>query len=431
MHCLLQMLNENIVRVIFIKVNSTYYPLSVKIPKTMNNYDILKNHCKKIFFSGSGDVWYEEGTIGDDKSWYYRLYSWSLFSMYMFMTILEIMAAMFGDFPEEEMRDSVSLAVSHAIVMLKIYFLYSNKNLLKTMNQNMVRICEAHEEPSLMAHKHRIVKITLRVYFGIVYGSTFCYVIEGIRKLFDGSHFVTVVTYYPSYEDDSFWANGFRIFNTIVLLMLMMTMIVSVDSLTITYLIMFKYKFITLRHYFKTCSQDFFKLNDVDPRLAADKLTDGIVEGIVMHNELLRMVKDFDQAFGTVMALQLFLSSGTAVSLLLQIALADQLTLVASLKMIFFVTALVFILGLLLCNAGEITYQASLLPNALFYCGWHACVWQPPRRSVRRLVLLACAQAQQPLVIKAFKMFELSYGTYLQVLKGTYSLFTLFYGQNQ
>ncbi|XP_028159326.1 odorant receptor 7a-like isoform X2 [Ostrinia furnacalis] len=360
----------------------------------MNNYDILKNHCKKIFFSGSGDVWYEEGTIGDDKSWYYRLYSWSLFSMYMFMTILEIMAAMFGDFPEEEMRDSVSLAVSHAIVMLKIYFLYSNKNLLKTMNQNMVRICEAHEEPSLMAHKHRIVKITLRVYFGIVYGSTFCYVIEGIRKLFDGSHFVTVVTYYPSYEDDSFWANGFRIFNTIVLLMLMMTMIVSVDSLTITYLIMFKYKFITLRHYFKTCSQDFFKLNDVDPRLAADKLTDGIVEGIVMHNELLRMVKDFDQAFGTVMALQLFLSSGTAVSLLLQIA-------------------------------------ASLLPNALFYCGWHACVWQPPRRSVRRLVLLACAQAQQPLVIKAFKMFELSYGTYLQVLKGTYSLFTLFYGQNQ
>lgn len=37
--------------------------------------------------------------------------------------------------------------------------------------------------------------------------------------------------------------------------------------------------------------------------------------------------------------------------------LSDQLTFVAIMKIIFFVVALFFLLGLFLCNAGEITYQ--------------------------------------------------------------------------
>lgn len=88
------------------------------------------------------------------------------------------------------------------------------------------------------------------------------------------------------------------------------------------------------------------------------------------------------------MALQLCQSSGGAVSLLLGIAvrfffnfitaprqnffylrkivknfnfqLSDQLTLVAIMKIIFFVVALFFLLGLFLCNAGEITYQVII-----------------------------------------------------------------------
>nr|BAR43478.1 putative olfactory receptor 36 [Ostrinia furnacalis] len=397
----------------------------------MKDYEILKKHCKRIYLIGSGDFWYEDGTIGDDKSWYYKVYSWSLLSVYGFMTILEIMAAMIGDYPEDEKRDSVTFAVSHTIVMLKIFSVHSNKQMIKAMNKNMVYICEAHEEPTLMAEKYKIVKINVLAYFSIVYGSGLFYVFEGIRKIFAGSHFVTIVTYPPSYEDDSLYSVAFRVSTTVILFMLLLTMIVSVDSLTMTYLIMFKYKFITLRNYFERLTEDFYKMNDVNPREAADKLTNGLVEGIIMHKELLRMAKDIDQAFGTVIALQLCQSSGSAVSLLLQIALSDQLTFVASMKIIFFVAALFFLLGLFLCNAGEITYQASLLPDAVFYCGWHACARQPPRRSARRIVLLACAQAQRPIVMKAFKMIQLSYSTFLQVLRGTYSVFALFYAQNK
>ncbi|XP_028159328.1 putative odorant receptor 19b [Ostrinia furnacalis] len=396
----------------------------------MKDYEILKNYCKKIFLFGSGNYWYEDGAIGDDSSWYYQLYLWSLIFIYVLMTIFETMAVTIGDYPENETGDAITLAVSHTIVLLKIFSLLINKKLIRTTNRNMVEICEAYEDPTLMAEKYKYVKINVMGYFGIVYCTCLFYVVEGIRKVYAGSHFETVVTYPPSYVDESLFAGLIRVSTTIVLLIMMITMIVAVDTFTMAYLIMFKYKFITLRHYLERLSEDFYKMNDVNPRLAADKLTDGVVEGIIMHKELLRLAKDIDQAFGTVIALQLCLSSGSAVTLLLQIALTPM-TFVAILKNILFVVALFFLLGLFLCNAGEITYQASLLPDALFYCGWHACVWQPPRRSVRRLVLLACAQAQQPLVMKAFKMIQLSYSTFLQVLRGTYSVFALFYAQTK
>lgn len=60
--------------------------------------------------------------------------------------------------------------------------------------------------------------------------------------------------------------------------------------------------------------------------------------------------------------------------------------------------------------------QASLLSNSIFYCGWHLCPSQfTQRRNLGRLVLQACAQAQRPLIMKAFKMLELTYGTFLLV----------------
>nr|WPO56494.1 odorant receptor [Leucinodes orbonalis] len=315
--------------------------------------------------------------------------------------------------------------------MLKIFSVVSNKKLIRKMNKNMIQICEEYEEPGMMEVKYRMIKINVVAYFVTVYVSAACFVFEGIRKFYEGSHFVTVVTYYPSFEDNSLGATAFRIFTTIILFVLMITMIVSVDSFTMTYLIMFKYKFITLRRYFEKLTVEFHKKNDAgNSNVAAKELTNGLVNGIVMHKALLRMAGDIDQAFGTVIALQLCQSSGSAVSLLLQIARANQLTFVACIKIIFFAAALFFLLGLFLCNAGEITYQASLLSDSIFYCGWHACAPQPrTKRNVRQLVLTSCAQSQRPLIMKAFNMIQLSYGTFLQVLRGTYSVFAMFYAQ--
>ncbi|CAH0724934.1 unnamed protein product, partial [Brenthis ino] len=399
----------------------------------MKDYLIFKKICKKIFLIGSGNFWYIDGEIGDDNDILYKILNYTLLLVYVLMTLLEIMAALIGDFPEDEKSDSVTFAVSHTIVMIKIFSVISNKKLIKKLIHDLIKVCEVHEEECLMEEKYRIMKINVIAYIVTVYGSAACFVFEGLRKMFDGSHFVTVVTYYPLFEDNSFLATLLRMFMTIILFMMLITMIVSVDGFTVVNLIMYKYKFITLRNYFEKLRREFDEaLKNQKSRLAAERLSKGLIEGIIMHKELLRLSKEIDKAFGTVMALQLCQSSGSAVSLLLQVALSDQLTLVASMKIIFFVVALFLLLGIFLCNAGEITYQASLLSDSIFYCGWHLCPSQfPQRRNLGQLVLQACAQAQRPLIMKAFKMLELTYGTFLLVVRGTYSVFALFYAQNQ
>ncbi|XP_045450327.1 uncharacterized protein LOC123659110 [Melitaea cinxia] len=397
----------------------------------MKNYHILKGLCKRIFFIGSGNFWYEDEVIGNDNSILYKMLKYILFSIYGFMTLLEIMAALIGEFSEDEKSDSVTFAVSHTIVMIKIYSVLSNKESVKKLIHDLIKVCEIHEEESLMKKKYRIIKINVVAYFITVYGSAACFVFEGVRKTLEGSHFVTVVTYYPQFGDNSLTATVVRIFMTIILFMLLLTMIMTVDGFTVVNLIIFKYKFITLRNYIDKLRINFEnELKENKSKIAAKKLTKGLIDGIIMHKELLRLSKEIDKAFGTVMALQLCQSSGSAVSLLLQIALSDKLTLVAEMKICFFVVALFFLLGVFLCNAGEITYQASLVSESIFYCGWHLSP-SPQQRHLGKLVLLAGAKAQQPLVMKAFKMLELTYGTFLLVVRATYSVFALFYAQNQ
>ncbi|OWR44043.1 olfactory receptor 22 [Danaus plexippus plexippus] len=343
------------------------------------------------------------------------------------------MAALFADFPEDEKRDSVTFSVAHTIVMIKMFSIIVNKKNIKKLISDIIAVCESHEEESLMNEKYKVMKINVIAYFFTCYSSAACFVFEGLRKMYEGNHFVTVVTYYPAFEDNSAMATATRFITTIILFIMLMAMIISVDGFTMVILIMFKYKLITLRNYFDKLRKDTEILHQSsDPQLAVNHLVNGLIKGIIMHKELLRILKEIDKAFGTVVALQLCQSSGGAVSLLLGIALSDQLTLVAIMKIIFFVVALFFLLGLFLCNAGEITYQASLLSESIFYCGWHTCSLENSRgRNIRRIVLHACIQAQRPLVMKAFKMIELTYGTFLWVLRGTYSVFALFYAQNK
>ncbi|XP_013140408.1 PREDICTED: uncharacterized protein LOC106104813 [Papilio polytes] len=397
----------------------------------MRDFNILKSFSQKIYFVGSGNFWYE-GEVGDDRNSIYRIYSVILFFIYGSMTVLEIFAALFGNFPKDEKGDCVTFAVSHTIVMIKMCYVIGNKQLIRKLNYDMATVCEEFEETSLQTKKYYNIKVNLIAYFVAVYFSAACFVFEGLRKVKEGSHFVTIVTYYPSFEDDSFPATVFRIYCTIVLFMMMLSMIMTVDAFTMVNLIIFKYKIITLRRYFERISQDFKEMHKINQRLAVEHLAKGLIKGFKVNKELLRILKDIDKAFGFVIALQLCQSSGSAVSLLLQMAISDELTFVGKLKIMFFVIALFFLLGLFLCNAGEITYQSAQLADSIFYCGWHECLWeyQPEGKKIGQMVLIACMQAQKPLVLKAFKMIELTYGTFLLVIKTTYSIFALFNAQS-
>ncbi|XP_028026551.1 uncharacterized protein LOC114240282 [Bombyx mandarina] len=162
--------------------------------KNMNkNHYILKTYCDKIFLVGSGNFWYQKTESRNDKTLLYKIYSCVLFFTYGFMTVLEIMAATMGDFPDDEKRDSVTFASSHTLIMIKFISIIKNKELLKTLNRKMMMICEAHEEQTLMDEMYRIVKINVVAYCVAVYGSVTFFVFEGLRKFYDGQYYLFVL----------------------------------------------------------------------------------------------------------------------------------------------------------------------------------------------------------------------------------------------
>ena len=70
---------------------------------------------------------------------------------------------------------------------------------------------------------------------------------------------------------------------------MMISMILSVDAFTMIYLIMYKYKFMTLKQYFENLREEFFALNKRgEYDMATEKMASGLVEGIKMHNTLIR-----------------------------------------------------------------------------------------------------------------------------------------------
>ncbi|GBP60211.1 hypothetical protein EVAR_81357_1 [Eumeta japonica] len=248
------------------------------------------------------------------------------------------------------------------------------------------------------------------------------------------------------YEDDSMIAKIFRVFFYITWLYMMLPMM-SADCFPITHLIALNYKFVTLRHHFEEIRRVFDVDFLSDKELALRKLKAGCIEGILIHQKLLKLADEITRVFGMIMSLQVCESSAVAVLLLLRLVLAPHMNLTNAFMTYTFVTSLFILLALNLWNAGEITYQqppnrtrpavrnrrrralrlyerwsgsksdtriASLLSNAIFYCGWHLSPLEKDK-DLRRLVLFACAEAQRPLVLKAFSVQDLSYATFVGI----------------
>ncbi|CAB3244583.1 unnamed protein product [Arctia plantaginis] len=179
----------------------------------------------------------------------------------------------------------------------------------------------------------------------------------------------------------------------------------------------------------KDFEKDLLTMNKTE---AMEKLKSKCLEGIQMHQKLLYLADEIYRVFGIIMSLQVCESSAVAVLLLLRLALSPHLDLTNAFMTYTFVGSLFLLLALNLWNAGEVTYQASLLSNAVFDCGWHLCPMEKPfHRDIRRLVLISCAQAQKPLILKAFGIQDLSYETFVSVARMTYSVFAVFYQRGE
>ncbi|XP_045538877.1 uncharacterized protein LOC106712496 [Papilio machaon] len=384
---------------------------------------LLKKICTLINKTGLGDYWNE----GSEK--YSNIYMILTFTAYIIMIILENLAAWFGDFPKVEKNSAVMFAVIHNTVLAKMFLLLYYKKSIRKLNKKMGQLGADMEDDVTMNMQHKKVKYGLLLYVVSVYLSLLAYGVDSLRKyVTEGTPFYTVVTYYPSYNSTTHVASALRIFFYMTWLYMMLPMMAA-DCLPIVHLIIMAFKFITLCNHFKKISKDFSRnKTNMRKESAVLKLKFGCMQGILMHRKLISIIKEVHRVFGMIMSLQVCESSAVAVLLLLRLAISPKQNLTDAIMTYTFVTSLFILLALNLWNAGEITYQASLLSFEIYSCGWHLCDSFPQhQKHIKYLVLISTAQAQKSLILKAFAIQELSYATFVSVARLTYSIFAVFY----
>ncbi|KAG7301545.1 hypothetical protein JYU34_014511 [Plutella xylostella] len=213
-----------------------------------------------------------------------------------------------------------------------------------------------------------------------------------------------------------------RIANFLIMMVIIPTMILT-DTLAISHLIILSCKFENLRGFFKSLRKDF-----MSQEVSISELKQKCLDGVIMHQKLISIKDKLHNCFGVMISIEVLQGSFVVVLLLLRVALSPQITVNLIMMNGGFMLTIMTQLAWYMWNAGDITHQASLISDAIFHCGWHlrgvsdagcgaagAGYEAGAGRDVRRLVLLGCAQAQRPLVLKAFGMQDVSYQSYVMV----------------
>ncbi|XP_063377523.1 uncharacterized protein LOC134664708 [Cydia fagiglandana] len=234
--------------------------------------------------------------------------------------------------------------------------------------------------------------------------------------------FTVMIPVWPDVEDRRIIAATARVVHYIVWLIFMVRVLV-LYMLIIT-------STITIAHQFKHLCKYFEDLNDIFEGSGSQeekerKYENAFKLGVKMHTISLWCTRQIQLTGGVAFSGQVIINVCTLGLLMLQ-TMSTERTLAAMMPIIFMAMAILIGTGLFLWNAGDVNIEATLLPAAMFHSGWYNCTRHSSVR-VRKLVTIAIAQAQKPVLIKGLGLIELSYESYVAIVKSSYSLFSVIY----
>ncbi|XP_045534801.1 uncharacterized protein LOC106716196 [Papilio machaon] len=208
--------------------------------------------------------------------------------------------------------------------------------------------------------------------------------IQVLRK--DGT-FTTVITAWPDVEDRSSFANIARVTNYVLWWIFMMRLsAIYVLVICLTTCLSHQYK--NLQSYFYHLV-DIFDEHDLSQQEKEKKYEDSVKIGIKLHSDTLWCTRQIENAYAVVFSGQILVNISVLCLLMLQMV-------------------------------------ASLLSTAMYSSGWENCQKDCSIR-IRRLLVIAMAQSQRPVTLRSFGIIELSYQSYVSIVKSSYSVFSILY----
>ncbi|XP_013140335.1 PREDICTED: uncharacterized protein LOC106104750 [Papilio polytes] len=133
--------------------------------------------------------------------------------------------------------------------------------------------------------------------------------------------------------------------------------------------------------------------------------------------------RKIQMSFGKLYTVQVVESISMLAICLLKLTTSVQ-DIASLVKNFMFISCVLLLNGTYMMSGGDVTYEASLISDSVFHCGWE---YGKSRRGLRSLVVVTLQQSQVPIRMTAFGVLSLSYNSFITVLRLSYSFFAVMY----
>ncbi|CAK1598430.1 unnamed protein product [Parnassius mnemosyne] len=388
--------------------------------------EFFKKFCKYIYLCGNSYLWIEEIEFSSLFLKVYRKLT-DLITVCIYIFISMQLAGLFTqpNLTEKQYYDRFVLSFCHPVTI--VFYLYTDyyKNTTKEIIFKLAVVLKnVYNDKDIerqMLRKSKLYSVAILCNFSTTLIS---YGFDGLVQVAcrEGT-FTTVITAWPDVEDRSVYANIGRVATYIVWWLYVIRL--SATYLLMTFLtICLSYQYKNLQSYFYNLEK-IFDENELSQFEKEKKYERSVKIGIKLHSETNWCVDKTQTVLAFVFNGQIMINVVLICTVMLQMANSER-TISNALATVTTGTTCLVCTGFFMWFAGDITVEAGSLSTAIYSSGWENCEGDCSAR-MRRLLVFAITQSQKPVVLRSFGIVDLSYQSFVTIVKASYSVFSLLY----
>ncbi|KAM3956772.1 uncharacterized protein ACR2FA_009272 [Aphomia sociella] len=382
--------------------------------------------CHIIFFWGMPNFWIEDLKLPKTFVKIYRfICKWGVIILYSFV-LLE-WGALFTQhsLTEKQRSDAILFSMSHPLLYSYCIIMSRNRDDIKDLLYSLtVNLKSIHNNEQIEMNMIKKLKWYSAACMGTCGVSMLMYGIDAaIQTLKTGSSFVTVITLWPDVNDTRQISELFRVAMYLVWWAFMIR-IFATFILVISLNICISHQYENLCEYFYNL-EAIFEDYKLSPNQMEEKYEEGFKTGIKLHAETLWCTRQNQKTCSVIFVGQILVNVSVLVLLMIQMVDSER-TLGNLMVSASTAAAMLGSTGFFMWNAGDVTVEASKLATAMYSSGWENCQGSCALR-IRQLLVIAMMQAQKAVILRSLGVIEISYQSYLSIVKSSYSVFSVLY----
>ncbi|CAH2105207.1 unnamed protein product [Euphydryas editha] len=362
-----------------------------------------------VFFSKLNKIWSITGLpnlwLVDKNNNKISRYFHGIITVFIYVLVLIEFGSFFTQHRLTEKQKNDRLIFNFAHPVLLMYFInltYYKTNIKNLLLMLCITLKKAHNDLDV-----EMKMIRKGSFYSIFFSLTACgtLILYGFDSLMQvihtGGSFTTVITAWPDIEDSSLTASVVRVISYVgwwvftIRVMAMFTLLIMTTVL--------------LSHQYKNLQNYFYRLNDIfqDDTVEVNheekelKYLEALKVGLKLHSDTLWCTRQCQEIFSLMYSGQILVNVFVLCVLMLQMMNSER-TLVNAVTIVCLGITTLGSSGFIMWNAGDITFEAALIPTAIFSSGWHHCRGATSAK-VRKLLITAMIQGQRNTLTTAFK----------------------------